>query len=179
MATPAMRFLEGRALYTQVVEEGIARAERSVWIATANLKELWIASGRTGRYESILDLFARLAERKVDLRILHAELPSRRFRAAFDRRPALVRGGLKLKLCPRVHFKAVIVDGGALYLGSANLTGAGLGAKGDARRNFEMGFWTADEGLLDAVQARFFALWQGEPCKTCGLRAVCPDPIAK
>jgi phosphatidylserine/phosphatidylglycerophosphate/cardiolipin synthase-like enzyme len=172
-----MRYLEGRELYEQVIEDGLARAERSVWIATANLKELWIAGGRRGRYISILELFGRLADRGVDLRILHAELPSRRFRAAFDRRPALVKGGLRLKVCPRVHFKAVVVDGSYLYLGSANLTGAGLGAKGDARRNFEMGFWTSDGGLIDAVSARFDAIWRGEACKSCGLLELCPDPI--
>ncbi len=44
--------------------------------------------------------------------------------------------------CPRLHAKAVIIDCRAMYLGSANLTGAGLGAKADKRRNFEMGIWT-------------------------------------
>ena len=174
-----MTFLEDRDLYQQVVADGIAKAERSVWIATANLKELGIETGRRGRYESILALFSRLCERGLDLRILHAELPSRPFRRAFDRRPRLIRGGLKLKLCPRLHFKAVIVDGAGLYLGSANLTGAGLGAKGEQRRNFEMGFWTTDGGLIDAVSARFDALWRGEPCAGCGLIDVCPDPINK
>jgi phosphatidylserine/phosphatidylglycerophosphate/cardiolipin synthase-like enzyme len=172
-----MAFLEGRRLYQQVIEEGIACAERSVWIATANLKELWIAGGRRGRYRSILKLFAELHGRGVELRILHAELPSRPFRAAFDRQPALARGGLALKVCPRVHFKAVIVDATYLYLGSANLTGAGLGAKGDARRNFEMGFWTSDEGLIDAVSARFDAIWRGADCAACALRPSCPDPL--
>ena len=154
-----MTFLEDRDLYQQVVAEGIARAERSVWIATANLKELWIETGRRGKYESILALFSRLCERGVDLRILHAELPSRPFRRAFDRRPRLIKGGLRLKLCPRLHFKAVIIDGAGLYLGSANLTGAGLGAKGEHRRNFELGVWTRSTELIDAVLAQFNSLW--------------------
>ena len=38
-----------------------------------------------------------------------------------------------------------------MYLGSANLTGAGLGAKADGRRNFEMGIWTESPALIDAV----------------------------
>jgi phosphatidylserine/phosphatidylglycerophosphate/cardiolipin synthase-like enzyme len=107
---------------------------------------------------------------------LHAELPSRRFRAAFDRRPALVRGGLKMKHCPRVHMKAVIVDGAWLYLGSANLTGAGLGAKGEDKRNFELGFITEDFELCDRVQGIFDEIWSGGPCASCALREVCPDP---
>jgi phosphatidylserine/phosphatidylglycerophosphate/cardiolipin synthase-like enzyme len=174
------RFLEGRAHYDEVVQGGILSARRAVWIATANLKELYVEGGglRRRRYQSILASFATLAERGVDLRILHAELPSRRFRAAFDRRPALVKGGLKLKHCPRVHLKAVIVDGEHLYLGSANLTGAGLGAKGEDKRNFELGLWTQSPRLLDEVQALFMSLWRGSPCTSCALREDCPDPGA-
>ena len=81
-----------------------------------------------------------------------------------------------MKHCPRVHLKAVVVDGARLYLGSANFTGAGLGAKGDDKRNFELGFVTEDFQLLDYVQGIFQELWDGHPCETCALREVCPDP---
>jgi phosphatidylserine/phosphatidylglycerophosphate/cardiolipin synthase-like enzyme len=89
-----------------------------------------------------------------------------------------VRGGLKLKHCPRVHMKAVVLDGERVYLGSANLTGAGLGAKGDARRNFEIGFMTEELRILDEVQALYAALWAGAPCDGCAVRDLCPDPGA-
>ena len=79
-----------------------------------------------------------------------------------------------MKQCPRVHMKAVIVDGAWLYLGSANFTGAGLGMKGDDKRNFELGFVTEDFELLDRVQAMFDALWRGEPCSS--LQAARPLP---
>jgi phosphatidylserine/phosphatidylglycerophosphate/cardiolipin synthase-like enzyme len=88
-----------------------------------------------------------------------------------------VRGGLQLKICPRVHFKAVLVDGAWLYLGSANLTGAGLGAKGDGRRNFEVGLATEDFETIDRIAALFQAVWSGAECAACQLHAVCPDPI--
>jgi phosphatidylserine/phosphatidylglycerophosphate/cardiolipin synthase-like enzyme len=170
--------LHGRALYEEVIREGVLRARDSVWIATANVKELFVERHglRRRRFGSILGAFDELAGRGVELRLLHAELPSRRFRAAFDRRPRLVRGGLQMKQCPRVHLKAVIVDGSRLYLGSANLTGAGLGAKGEDRRNFELGFVTEDFQLLDEVQALYESLWRGEPCAACALRELCPDP---
>jgi hypothetical protein len=48
--------------------------------------------------------------------------------------------------------------------------------KGDDKRNFELGFITEDFELLDRVQAMFDALWRGQPCATCKLRDVCPDP---
>jgi phosphatidylserine/phosphatidylglycerophosphate/cardiolipin synthase-like enzyme len=169
--------LVGRALYQEVVLEKLAHARESVLISTANVKEMQIEQG--GGFRSILALFNDLSARGVSLRLLHAELPSRPFRAAFDRRRRLVRGGLELKICPRVHFKAVIVDGAWAYLGSANLTGAGLGAKGDDRRNFEIGFATEDFETIDRATALFESVWSGAECRTCKLRAVCPDPIGE
>ena len=62
-------------------------------------------------YRSVLERLRRARARGVELRILHASLPSRPFRDEFDRHPRLVRGGLELRLCPRVHLKTVIVDG--------------------------------------------------------------------
>jgi phosphatidylserine/phosphatidylglycerophosphate/cardiolipin synthase-like enzyme len=173
-----VELLLGRKLYETVIRDGLLAARRSVWIATANVKEMWIERrGAVNKgYISILEAFADLAARGVELRLLHAELPSRRFRAAFDRRRSLIKGGLAMKHCPRVHLKAIIVDGEQLYLGSANLTGAGLGAKGDGKRNFEFGFWTDDFQLLDQVQAHFQELWDGLPCGSCALKDVCPDP---
>jgi phosphatidylserine/phosphatidylglycerophosphate/cardiolipin synthase-like enzyme len=100
------------------------------------------------------------------------------------RRRALVRppregrdGALALRRCPRVHFKAVVIDGARVYLGSANWTGAGLGAKGDGRRNFEVGFLSDDELLLDDVQAMYERIWSGRACKGCRVREMCPAPL--
>lgn len=169
------KLLAGRDLYREVILEHLARARESVLIATANVKEMFVEDD--GEFRSILDVFQRLARRGVLLRLLHAELPSRPFRAAFDRKESLVRGGLQLKICPRVHFKAVLVDGGWLYLGSANLTGAGLGAKDEHRRNFELGFVTEDFATIDEVTALFEAVWGGAECRHCKLHDICPDPI--
>lgn len=169
--------LVGRELYQEVVLQKLAHARESVLISTANVKEMQIEQG--GSFRSILALFNDLSARGVSLRLLHAELPSRPFRAAFDKRKRLVGGGLELKICPRVHFKAVIVDGAWAYLGSANLTGAGLGAKGDDRRNFEVGFATEDFETIDRATALFESIWSGAECRTCQLRALCPDPIGE
>ena len=162
-------------------------AHTSVWIATANVKGLLVEDGRAapgrrrslrrGSYVSIVSLLDELAARGVELRLLHAELPSRPFREELANHPRLVAGGLALARCPRVHLKAVIVDGALLYLGSANWTGAGLGAKGSGRRNFELGVVTDDGPLLDQVQAMFDHVWSGAACAGCQLRDVCPGPL--
>ncbi len=174
----------GHGHYETVVA-AVLDAKVSVWIATANLKELMVEDARLvpgrrrgrKRWRSMLAAFNELAERGVELRILHGGFPSQPFRDAFDRYPRLVAGGLELRQCPRVHLKTVIVDGARLYLGSANWTGAGLGAKGDTRRNFELGLWSTDEQTLDDVQALFDHLWHGRECRSCGRRDVCDTPI--
>ena len=181
-----LRLVSGRGHYETVVR-AVMEAKRSVWIATANLKELMVEDGRArpGRartstrsaYRSVLSVFDDLARGGVELRILHAAPPSGPFRAEFDRHPRLYQGGLELRACPRLHFKAVVVDGTFLYLGSANWTGAGLGAKGAGRRNFELGLVTADHALLDEVQAIFDGLWRGGACAGCRLREVCEAPL--
>ena len=86
-------------------------------------------------------------------------------------------GPFEMRLCPRVHLKAVVVDGEFLYLGSANWTGAGLGAKGVGRRNFELGVVTDDALLLDDVQEIIDRIWRGAACTGCRLRDACPNPL--
>jgi len=172
--------------YPTIIDH-VLGAKRSVWIATANLKELMIEDARLvpgrrrGRtnYRSVLAAFSELAERRVELRVLHAGEPSRIFRRDFDRQRRLVAGGLELRQCPRTHLKLVIVDGQQLYFGSANWTGAGLGAKQEGRRNFELGVLTQDERLLDATQEVFERVWRGRECEGCRLRDSCPMPLSE
>ncbi len=119
-----------------------------------------------------------LAERGVEVRLLHAGVPSGPALAQLKRvlrreRPL----PLTIRRCPRLHAKAVVVDAGWMYLGSANLTGAGLGAKGPSRRNFEWGVTSRTPALIDAVLGRFNHLWEGGPCAGCGRREVCPVPL--
>lgn len=170
-------------LYQRVVLERLAQARESVLIATANVKAMLVELN--GTFRPVADLFAQLARRGVSVRLLHAELPSRPFRAAFDKHEKLIRDGgrggarMELKLCPRVHFKAVLVDGAWLYLGSANLTGAGLGAKHANARNFELGLVTEDFDTIDRVSALFESVWTGAECRTCRYFDLCPDPIGE
>ena len=135
------------------------------------------ARAGAGRYVSILQTFETLADRGVELRILHGALPSRPFRAELARRKRSTKRRAAMRRCPRVHLKLIAVDGRALYLGSANFTGAGLGAKGEGRRNFEMGILTDDEVMLDAAQERFERIWSGRECGACAIRALCPKPL--
>ena len=185
----ALQLVAGKGHY-QAVIEAVEGARRSVWIATANLKELMVEDtrARPGRrrtlgggrraFRSALAVFEELTARGVEIRLLHAGEPSRPFREELRRRKALTTGrGFEMRRCPRVHFKIVVIDGERVYLGSANWTGAGLGAKGEGRRNFEIGLTSADDLLLDETQALFDHVWRGLPCGGCKLREVCPGPL--
>lgn len=159
------------------VLEAVAGARTSVWIATANLKELLVPRPGKRRWGSVLLVLDDLARDGVELRLLHASGPSKAFCERFDSLPRLVKGGLEIRTCPRVHLKLVVVDGRWAYIGSANWTGAGLGAKGEHRRNFEMGIITTDDPTLDSVQQRFERIWRGAECGLCKLRDRCPAPL--
>lgn len=169
--------------YDHLIAREVASAKVSVWIATANLKTMMVEAPigsrarARGRYVSFFETLADLAKRGVDVCILHASLPSGPLRREIDRL-GKASANVKLRRCPRVHLKMIAIDGRLLYLGSANVTGAGLGAKGEGRRNFEMGIVTDDTGMLDAAQARFDRIWRGAECAACKLRAECPKPIS-
>lgn len=166
-----------RAHYTRVLSEVVPSAKRFLWIATADLKDLHVA-GAGRRFVPFVGVLAGLVAAGVEVRLIHAKEPGPRFRADFDRYPELVESeGFERILCPRMHMKVIIVDGRIAYLGSANLTGAGIGAKSADRRNFEAG-WLTDEAEKVAELMEFFdTFYLGDHCIKCGRREFCPDPI--
>jgi phosphatidylserine/phosphatidylglycerophosphate/cardiolipin synthase-like enzyme len=166
--------------HTEIVERGVRHACASVWIATANLKDVHVEArvgnrARAARaFTSLFDELAEAALRGVEVRILYSGNPSRPLAARVRK---LGPSAIGLRRCPRTHLKMIAVDGRLLYLGSANFTGAGLGAKGDHRRNFEAGVVTDDDWLLDQMQATFDHIWQGKHCSGCRVRSECPKPL--
>jgi phosphatidylserine/phosphatidylglycerophosphate/cardiolipin synthase-like enzyme len=178
------KLLIDRDHYETLITQAIRNAKVSVWIATANLKTTMIEAPigtrarARGRYISFFEMLTDLAQRGVETRVLHASPPSGPLARELGSSTNKGKKSLtEMRQCPRVHLKMIAIDGRLLYLGSANLTGAGLGAKGDGRRNFEMGIVTDNESLLDTTQERFDRIWRGAECKGCKLRSSCPRPL--
>ncbi len=159
-------------IYREVLSGRIPKAGEFVWLGTSDLKDLHVE--KNGSMVPFLEILADLAKRQVLIRLIHAKEPGPAFRRDFDKYPILIKGMERI-LCPRVHFKSVVVDGQFAYTGSANLTGAGMGAKSENRRNFEAGIITTDKKLIEKIMDQFDSVWMGKYCDDCGRKKYCAD----
>lgn len=169
MKMPYIKYIQNEDHYKEVLSK-VSKVKESVWIGTADIKDLYIED------RPFLGVLSDLLKSGKEVRLLHAKEPGPIFREEFDRYPALIKK-LERELCPRVHFKIMVFDYREVYVGSANLTGAGIGAKGANKRNFEAGILTDDFEMVDAACNQFDQVWTGKHCKNCLRRNVCGDPI--
>lgn len=167
-----LEFITDRQIYEKVLRDRIPRTRNFLWLGTADLKDLHVDKG--GRMVPFLEILSDLAARQVEIRLLHAKEPGPAFRRDFDRYPNLIKGMERI-LCPRTHFKSVIIDGEFAYSGSANLTGAGMGAKSTEKRNFEAGIITDESGIVGKIMEQFDTIWRGEYCANCRRKKFCAD----
>ena len=167
-------FLTDKQIYTKVIQDKIPLARKFLWLGTSDLKDLYVKKG--SKMVPFLEILSDLIKKGVEIRLIHAKEPGEAFRNDFDKYPSLIKG-LERMLCPRVHFKIVVIDGVFAYAGSANLTGAGMGAKSDNRRNFENGIITDDPKLVSQILNQFDTVWMGANCKKCGRKEFCTERI--
>ena len=192
-----LTYISDSAHYKEVLSR-VLHVKESLWIGTADIKDLYIEDGKTNNVSSkrgqkelvlsaerekgratlkpFLEVLAKLIKKGVAVRLIHAKEPGPNFREDFDRFPILY-DGLERVLCTRVHFKMMIFDGKVAYIGSANLTGAGIGMKADGTRNFEAGILTDEPEIVEQAINQFDEVWIGKHCKTCKRKDFCPDPI--
>ena len=159
--------------YKEVLSR-VLSVKHSLWIGTADIKDLYIELGREKK--PFLALLAQLIRKGVVVRLIHAKEPGPAFREDFDKYPVLY-DRLERVLCPRVHFKIFVFDCREVYIGSANLTGAGIGMKGEDKRNFEAGILTDDPVIVEQAMNQFDDVWIGKFCKNCKRKDFCHDPI--
>ena len=167
-----IEFIRDAEIYRKVVLGAVPAAEKFLWIATSDIKDMYV--GKARGMVPFLEILADLITDGVSVRLIHAKEPGPNFRKDFDRYPVLVKG-LERLLCPRCHFKSVVVDSRVAYAGSANLTGAGMGAKSADNRNFENGVFTDDRELVAAIAGQFDDLWMGKHCRSCGRKQYCSE----
>jgi phosphatidylserine/phosphatidylglycerophosphate/cardiolipin synthase-like enzyme len=165
-------FVRDREIYEKVISGLIGQTKKFLWLATADLKDLHVE--KNGGMVPFLEILSDLVKKNVEIRLLHAKEPGAAFRKDFDKYPNLI-AGMERILCPRVHLKAAIIDGTAAYIGSANLTGAGMGAKSANKRNFEAGIITTEGELVGKIMGQFDDIWRGSHCRDCKRKEYCAD----
>ena len=159
--------------YKEVLSR-VQSVKHLLWIGTADIKDLFVEVDKEKK--PFLALIAQLIRRGVEVRLIHAKEPGPNFREDFDKYPVLY-DRLERVLCPRVHFKMLVFDGKEVYIGSANLTGAGIGMKAETTRNFEAGIQTDEPEIVEQAMNQFDEVWMGKCCKTCKRKDYCLDPI--
>jgi len=164
-------FLTDERIYNRLMREEIPSARQSLFIATALVKQTQVEI-RKGEFGPFIQLVDDLLRRHVSVSILLAGKPSKGFLDSIAKFPR-VAAGLQFRLCARNHMKIVLIDNTRLYLGSANLTGAGMGRKGSDRRNFEFGLYTTDARLIRKVSEKAEAVWVKSPCASCQSTRLC------
>jgi phosphatidylserine/phosphatidylglycerophosphate/cardiolipin synthase-like enzyme len=174
----AMKLVLNHDHYQAVLRELLPSARKFLWILTADIKDLYV-EGDGGRFIPLLEVLAGKLREGVEVRLIHAKEPGPRFREDFDRFPEFLQSdAFDRLLCPRMHMKCILVDGHTAYIGSANLTGAGLGAKGENKRNFEAGVVTDDPATLRGLMDFLDDFYTGSLCASCERREYCPNPLA-
>ena len=168
-----LHFIPNTAHYTEVLSR-VQSVKHTLWIGTADIKDLYVEMDKEKK--PFLALIAQLIRRGVEVRLIHAKEPGPNFREDFDKYPVLF-SRLERALCPRVHFKMIVFDCKEVYVGSANLTGAGIGMKAETTRNFEAGILTDDPQIVEQAMNQFDEVWMGKHCKTCKRKEFCSDPI--
>ena len=168
-----LQYISNSAHYKDVLLR-VKSVKHTLWIGTADIKDVYIEAGKEKM--PFLALIAQLIKRGVEVRLIHAKEPGPNFREDFDKYPVLF-DSMERVLCPRVHFKMIVFDCKEVYIGSANLTGAGIGMKAETTRNFEAGILTDMPEIVEQAMNQFDEVWMGKMCKTCKRREFCGDPI--
>lgn len=152
----------------------IRKAKRSVLLSTANVKRFSIGETEAkASSESFLDILESLANSGVDIRIICSS-PSRGFLEEMEGHEDLMNNPhFTFKTCRRGHMKMVIIDSEIIYIGSANITAAGMGPRINTRRNFEAGMISSDVNLVEQGIDIFEEGWSKKRCNSCYYKSEC------
>ena len=111
------KFITDKEIYDEVILNQIPRTKKYLWIGTSDIKDMYVM--QKNKMVPFLKILSELIDIGVSIRLIHAKEPGPNFQKDFDKYPNLISRLEKL-LCPRIHFKCVIIDGKFAYTGSAN-----------------------------------------------------------
>lgn len=166
----ATRLITNKSHYEEVVER-ICSAKSSIRIMTANFKRFRLEHTEEQAMFYGTPFIERLMEKAVQgvsVQIICSK-PSQSFTKEWMEyfqqmnNPKL----FEYKFCERNHAKVYIVDDHLAYVGSANVTRAGLKQDTTSQLNFEAGILTEDWELVSSIKAFFSEIWDSKWCSEC------------
>lgn len=173
------RLITNESHYQEIIER-ICAAKSSIKIMTANFKRFRLKpTNNQGKdYNDgtpfVKHLMAK-AVQGVSVQIICSK-PSSTFTEEWTEYYRQMNPNLfEYKFCERNHSKIVIIDDKLVYVGSANITPAGLGQGIFTPGNFEAGILTDNPEVVSSVKSLFSMIWDGEYCENCHRAKQCSE----
>ena len=163
--------------YEEVINR-ICAAKSSIKIMTAdiNLIRLKPTASQGDKYKDgtpFVDFLIEKAKKGVPVQIISAE-KSERFQEDVERAYCGEAGkSFSVWFCARNHAKVVIIDDKFAYVGSANMTRAGIGQPYASPGNFEVGFIIEAPEIVSSLNNLFSRITNHEFCEGCHRRKDC------
>jgi phosphatidylserine/phosphatidylglycerophosphate/cardiolipin synthase-like enzyme len=158
--------------YEEVIER-ICTAKTSIRIMTANFKRFNLKpTQKQGvNYKDgtpFIKYLMTKAVQGVSVQIICSR-PSQNFLKEWQEYyKQMGRPGLfDYEFCERNHAKIIIIDDRLAYIGSANVTPAGLGQGTFSPGNFEAGILTSNPQIISSLKAHFAKIMNEEYCSSC------------
>lgn len=157
--------------YKEIIER-VRAAKSSIKIMTGDFKRFKLKpTAKQGKNYNDGTPFIRFlmekAEQGVSVEIVCSS-PSRPFMEEYEmlyKQKSPKR--FKIYFCIRNHAKVMIVDDKVAYVGSANVTKAGLGQGVLSPGNFEVGIMTENPEVISSLNDHFSTIMNGGYCADC------------
>lgn len=162
--------------FQEVIKRACA-AKSSIKIMTADFNRLRLKptrkqSKKYGDGTPFFDFLINKANEGISVEIITAENSSF-FQDDVERANCNTLNNFSVWLCARNHAKVVIIDDKIAYIGSANMTKAGLGQPYCSPGNFEVGIFTEDPEIIASLNERFSDITKYKFCDDCHRKKDC------
>ena len=165
--------------YEEVIER-ICAAKSSIRIMTGDFKRFKLKpTAKQGKnYNDGTPFIKHLMEKAgkgISVQIICSR-PSKSFKEEYDALYEKIKPkNFRIYYCERNHSKVVIVDNKVAYVGSANVTPAGLAQGVMSPGNFEVGILTENCQFISQLNTLFSKIMNGDYCYNCHLANKCVE----